>query len=72
MVLMEIKRGDPEVAEARRLAILPFKLIQVSENDNELAEVYVRIKTSTGCPCRRGTYCGGLSSQNGLSDHVEL
>jgi hypothetical protein len=43
MVLMEIKRGDPEVAEARRLAILPFKLIQVSENDNELAEVYVRM-----------------------------
>jgi len=41
MVLMEIKRGDPEVAEARRLAILPFKLIQVSENDNELAEVYI-------------------------------
>jgi len=43
MVLIEIKRGDPEVAEARRLAILPFKLIQVSENDNELAEVYVRM-----------------------------
>lgn len=43
MVLMEIKRGDSEVAEARRLAILPFKLIQVSENDNELAEVYVRM-----------------------------
>ena len=42
-VLIEIKRGNKEAAESRRLAVMPFKLIQVSESDNELAKIYISL-----------------------------
>jgi len=42
-VLFEIQRGNKEAAEARRLAVIPFKLLMVSSADDDLTEIYVKL-----------------------------